>query len=92
MNLSRHAREYLRLTLTTAPAVTAWDATFDKGTTWVAGVRVGVTDEYRWLVAGSSAVVGTAVAVLAPGLHAVTVRATDSPEIVARDVDSIVVE
>ena len=91
MQLSRHAREFYAVTLTTDPPVTAWEASFDGGATWAAGSRVGVTDEYRWLVAGNAAAVGAAVAVLAPGTHPVLTRTTSGVEIVVRNIPSITV-
>jgi hypothetical protein len=81
--LSRHGREFVVVPLVTDPQLNAWEATFDRG--------VGVTAEFRWLVAGSQAALGAAVAQLEPGVHPVTARSTANPEIVARDVAQVVV-
>jgi hypothetical protein len=89
--LSRHGREFVVVPLVTDPQLNAWEATFDRGATWVAGEQVGVTAEFRWLVAGSQAALGAAVAQLEPGVHPVTARSTANPEIVARDVAQVVV-
>lgn len=93
MNLSRHGREYLELTLTTTPPIAGgWEASFDAGATWAAGEEVADQDDrYRWLLAGDLADPTGAVAVLGEGLHGVVVRATSNPEIVARSSGNVAV-
>lgn len=90
MDLSRFAREYYELTLTTDPvsAPADWEASFDAGQTWVDATNVG--GKSAWLVAGRAADDTGAVAVLR---HSVTplVRLTAAPEIVVRDAPDITV-
>lgn len=51
MNLARIERDYYVLELATVPALDGtWQASFDRGETWVNGVLVG--DYWNWLVAG----------------------------------------
>lgn len=63
------ARVYYRLVVTSSPALpggTAILASFDRGSTWIAGeADPDVTGALRWLLAGSQAVQGDAVAVIA---------------------------
>ena len=88
MILSRFGREYLRITITTVPVLTGWEASFDKGTTWVAGALVG--SSYQWLLAGPNAAAAVPPAtVLAVGSHSVLVRATDSPEVLVRSHEAV---
>lgn len=92
MNLDPNAREFYTLTITTTPAVTSWDASFDNGGTWFTGAAVaGQADTFRWLVAGPTATVGAAVAVIGAWSVLPKVRATSSPEIVVRDAPRITV-
>lgn len=92
MNLDPDAREFYTLTITTEPAVTSWDASFDGGANWTTGETVaGVADTFRWLVAGPDAPVGAAVAVITGRLVVPKVRATSAPEIVVRSAPRITV-
>lgn len=86
MILSRHGREYLRVTLTTSPPIAAWEASFDQGVTWVAGEADG--SAFRWLLAGPDATPGAAK-VLPLGNHSVTYRGTDNPEVIVRAQGSV---
>jgi hypothetical protein len=81
MYLKRTAREYYSLAIVTDPAVASWEASFDGGTTFVAGEVDGANT--RWLLAGPDVDPGTAT-VLAASVHPM-VRAADTPEIVVRD-------
>lgn len=87
MQLNSRAREFYTLTITTTPAVAAWEASFDGGTTWFAGTPSG--SSLRWLVAGRDATVGTAVAQLQQNVTLPLVRATDTPEVLVRGAPSI---
>lgn len=89
MKLSEHGREFYTATITSSPAVTgAWEATFDDGTTWHEGEEhPTLADTWRWLLAGASADPTGAVAVINRSLQP-TLRAVDSPEIVARRADT----
>lgn len=78
MQLARYARKYYKLDITTEPPVAAWEASFDKGETWLPQTTV---DTYpAWLVAGPDADPGTAVAVLSESTTP-WLRAIDNPEI-----------
>lgn len=90
MNLNRHAREYYDIQPVTEPPLTAWEASFDNGTTWVAGTALSGEDAgwFRWLVAGPSADPGAAV-VLPSGPLRPLARAVDNPEIVVRSLPDI---
>lgn len=91
MNLKPEGKEYYTLTITTTPAVTSWDASFDGGTTWATGAPVaGQTDTYQWLVAGANAPAGgtTPAAVLTRTVQP-EVRATSTPETIVRDAPRI---
>lgn len=78
MQLARYARKYYKLDITTEPAVTAWEASFDKGETWHPHT---VVDTFSaWLVAGPDADPGNAVAVLDSSVTPL-LRAVDNPEI-----------
>ena len=87
MKLHPLGREFYSLTVTTEPAVAAWEASFDGGETWVAGESAGAA--FRWLVAGPDATPGDAT-VLA-GSVAPIVRATDDPEVIVRRAPTIYV-
>lgn len=92
MRLHPAAREFYCLSITTTPAVTGWDASFDGGTTWQAGEVVD--DTVRWLVAGpkfdatgaTAATYATLTADVVPLL-----RATDNPERIVRSAPRIYV-
>lgn len=89
MIIHRHSREFYRLEIVTEPAVTGWEASFDGGTTWDAST---VVDGFpAWLVAGTAAAVGTAVAVLADSVTPL-LRVIDTPEIVVREGPKIFVQ
>ena len=94
MDLSPHGREPYKVTLTTVPAITAWEASFDGGVTWVAGTPVtGTPNQYAWLVAGPSAPPapgGTSLAAtLVRGANPVLVRGTDTPSLIVRNLAGI---
>ena len=84
MRLHPTAVEWYPLEITTDPAVSAWEASFDNGATWVASTTVGTDGYSRWLVAGPDATSpGTAI-VLPLGRTSPRIRATDSPEVIVR--------
>lgn len=92
MQLEPAGREFYNLEITASPAVSGgWEASFDGGTTWVAGTAgtVNGTDVYQWLLAGASADVGTAVATISASVVPL-IRATESPELVVRSAPTIV--
>lgn len=91
MILHPAAREYLRLEIVTDPAVAAWEASFDGGTTWHSGEAAGA-NSWRWLLAGPSATQGDAVAVLALGSNHVLLRATSDPEVIVRPAKPVIVQ
>ena len=89
MNLPASGREFYALRITTTPSVTGWEASFDGGDTYVAGVEDdGVT---RWLVAGPDADEGDAVAVIPAAGVRPRVRVEDDPEIIVRTAPRIYV-
>jgi hypothetical protein len=83
VKLAPTAREWYALEITTTPAVTAWECSFDDGDTWVASTTVGSDGYFRWLVAGPTATPGTAT-VLPLGRTQPVIRATENPEIIVR--------
>jgi hypothetical protein len=96
--LSRHAREHYDQRILTDPPVAAWEASFNGGTTWVAGtvlVDDPETGWVRWLIAGDLADPGASVAQLAPtgreDLQPLA-RSVANPEIIVRDLEPIRVE
>lgn len=92
MNLSRYARLYYKVAVTTDPQVTDWEASFDNGQTWVAGTPVeGVANGFQWLVAGPNAEVGTAVAVIMSSVTPL-LRDVDTTEILVEDAPRIWLE
>lgn len=88
MDLPRRGREFYDQTITTAPAVAGWEASFDGGTTYVAGEEVEIDPpvtgalRMRWLVAGPLADPGTAEVISADLVP--LLRATDNPELIVR--------
>lgn len=90
MNLKPSAKEWYALEIVTEPAVPTWEASFDRGETYVASTTVGSDGYFRWLVAGPDADPAGAV-VLPLGSTSPTIRATDSPEVVVRDAPRIYV-
>jgi len=95
MILEKTGREYYNLAITTLPAVTDWEASFDGGTTWLdgtAGIAGDGTAVVQWLLAGPDADQGAAVAVLATGVTRPLIRGTESPELIVRDAPKIVVD
>lgn len=94
MNLSRFGQKWYEVEISTVPQVsTGWEATFDGGTTWVAGEVVTEPDPapvvtgavvVRWLLAGSQApAVDTAPdVVLTDGVQPI-LRAAANPEVEA---------
>lgn len=85
MRLHVQGIEYYKLELVTIPAVSAWEATFDHGVTWISGVASGGL--FQWLVAGPSAAPSGAVTIQ----HSTDprVRATDAPETIIREAPRI---
>lgn len=92
MNMDRHGREFYGLGITTEPAVSAWEASFDGEATWVAGTTTdGVT---RWLVAGpdyDDTVGAPATATVLTGSVLPKIRAVDNPEVIIRRAPRITV-
>lgn len=66
MELNERTRDYYEFAVTTDPAVTGLEASFDGGLTWIAADPVvdptPNTQRGRWLLAGPLADIGTAVA------------------------------
>lgn len=92
MILSRFARRYYRVTVTTDPQVTDWEASFDNGATWVAGTPiVGVDNGYQWLVAGPDVDLGAAVAVISANVTPL-LRDVDTAEVLVEDAPRIWLE
>ena len=93
MILFKSAREFYALQITTTPAVTGgWSASFDSGTTWVAGAAATVNGVAvtRWLIAGPTAAVdGTTPAATLAGNVTPLIRATEAPEVVVRSAPQI---
>lgn len=97
MRLSRLAREYYELQITTTATdgdpipADGWEASFDGGETFVAATVVthDTEDWSAWLLAGPDADEGTAVAVITSAVRPL-VRATDSPEVIVRTAPRIV--
>lgn len=90
MKLSRYGRENLKMTITTEPPLTDWEASFDGGQNWIAGTPEEDGQTW-WLVAGPNVEQGSAVVVLARGSHPVMVRAIDNPEIIVRSATNVTV-
>lgn len=92
MNISRHGREHYDINITTTPPITAWEASFDQGATWVTGTALTGEDVgwFRWLIAGPDADPGTAI-VLPLGSCTPLGRGIDTPEIVVRDLPRITI-
>lgn len=85
MRLHRQAREFYTLVITTMPAVSGgWEASFDHGVTWTAGIAAG--DGWRWLVRGPGCPDDPAYpsSPVARTVHPL-VRAVDHPELVVRN-------
>ena len=83
---SRHSREFLKVELTTEPAIGTWSMTADNGATWVDGAAVpGQAGWFRWMIAGSEAERGDAVLQLGPGSYELVFRGVDSAELVVRN-------
>jgi hypothetical protein len=89
--MSRHGREHYDQLIETDPPVTAWEISFDQGTTWHAGTSLAPAEPgwYRWLIAGDRAEQGAAVVSLAVGDHQPIARATTNPEIVVRPLEDV---
>lgn len=90
MELSRFAREFYGLEVTTTPATTAtdWSASFDGGKTWTPAIDVD--GHSGWLVAGRQADPTGAAARLSSGVTPL-VRLIANPEIVVRSAPPITV-
>lgn len=80
--LHRLGREWYTLTIATTPAVTAWEASFDRGLTFKPGEVAG-GGSVRWLVAGADADPTGADAVISEYTIPL-IRAIDDPEVVVR--------
>lgn len=93
MNLSRYGREHYDIKLVTDPQVSAMEASFDDGMSWVAGDALTGEDAgwFRWLVSGPSAEPESPVdaVVLSVGKHTPIGRATDNPEVIVRELPAI---
>ena len=89
MRMHPRSRELYRVVITTDPAVTNWEASFDSGGTWHPAILDG--DVFTWLVAGPDADAGAAVFVALPGRTRPLLRAVDNPEIIVRDGPAIIV-
>lgn len=57
MKMPVTGRRYYRLTITTTPTITSWSASFDGGTTWVAGNAEG-NNVFSWLLDTPSTIGG----------------------------------
>ena len=90
--LSKLGREYYRVTVTTVPAITDWEISFDHGTTWVDLFYDINDDKQEILVAGPDFVppqgdvaeyetISTSVVPY--------IRAIDSPEVLIRNAPKI---
>lgn len=95
MILDPHGREFYRVTITTVPQVTAWEASFDDGTTWTAGAadtRVPPTaNTWEWLVAGelrdnTDLAPGVLAGVITRSMSP-KIRCVDTPEVIVRHQD-----
>lgn len=92
MRLDPQARRYYRLEVTTTPtdfAPTEWEASFDGGLTWKPAVEVDGLP--AWLIAGPSAEIGEAVAVVAKNVRP-KIRVEADPEIEIENTPHIIVE
>lgn len=83
MNLDPAAREWYALEITTTPAVSGWEASFNGGASYLASTAVGSDGFFRWLVAGPDADPAGAT-VLPLGRTRPMIRATDNPEVIVR--------
>lgn len=102
MRLKRKARKWYQLEIETTPPIDSWDASFDRGETWVTGASATVeveqdgttveVDVWRWLVAGDLAPTDDGQVVSATLTASVRpqVRGTDDPEIEIEDAPRIV--
>ena len=81
MQLHHLAREYYTLRIETVPEIATWEASFDGGTTWVAGEHTAAYT-MRWLLAGADADATGATVVNAKTIP--MLRVIDTPEIVVR--------
>ena len=82
MQLAKTGREYYDPGPTTTPALTGWEASFDGGSTWVAG---DVLDgRPKWLVRGPGFADDTTPSVLISENTNPMIRATDNPEVLVR--------
>lgn len=84
MKLAKASKEWYALEITTTPAVTSWDASFDGGTNWLPSTTVGTDGYFRWLVAGPDAD-PTGATALPVGRTLPMLRATENPEVVVLD-------
>jgi hypothetical protein len=92
VRLSRQGRELYTLELTATDAAgtpivpTGWDASFDRGVTWVAGTKNVSSGWWEWLVAGPDfpAAVDVPYVTLTAGVLPLG-RLTDNPEVIIRD-------
>lgn len=76
--------DYYTLTITTTPPLSGWEASFDGGTTWIAGVlKVGTTDTWQWLLAGPQVAVPGSAHVIPNDLEPL-IRAVSNPQVFVR--------
>lgn len=96
MKLDPRGREFYRVTITTSPQLTVWEASFDGGTTWTTGDTdsraVPTANTWEWLVAGelvdnSDLSPGALAGVITRTMKPI-IRAADSPEILVRHQDT----
>lgn len=96
MKLDPYGREFYRVTITTSPQLTSWEASFDGGTTWTAGATdsrtAPVANTWEWLVAGelvdnSDLAPGELAGVITRTMKP-KIRAVDSPERIVRHQDT----
>lgn len=96
MKLNPYGREFYRVTITTTPQLTNWEASFDGGLTWTAGATDSRTpptaNTWEWLVSGhlcdnSDLGVGVLAGVIEHTMHPL-IRAVDAPEVIVREQDT----
>ena len=93
VRLNRTSREFYTLTITTDPPVSGWEASFDGGTTWVAGEpTIRDANTWRWLVAGPAFVADATPASILAATSVPMLRAVDTPEVLVRRGPTITIE
>lgn len=92
MKLNPYGRELYRVTITTSPQLTSWEASFDGGTTWTVGADdsrpAPEANTWEWLVAGhlcdnSDLGPGELAGVITRTMRPL-IRGIDSPEVIVR--------